>query len=105
PSLTLTLTRVGERDIAVLRGPEPDYRWRELAADVTELAKRLGVTSWASLGAIPAAVPHTRPVPVLATASAQGLLPEGIRQGPDGVLRVPAAALSVFEHAMAAAGI
>ncbi|MGH2446262.1 MAG: PAC2 family protein [Candidatus Limnocylindria bacterium] len=105
PQLLLTATRIGERDLLVLRGPEPDYRWRELTADVIEVARRLGAVSWASLGAIPAAVPHTRPVPILATASASGLLPEGIRQGPDGVLRVPSAALSVLEHASGTNGI
>lgn len=103
--LTVTATRVAERDLLVLTGPEPDYRWRELAADVVELARHFGAVSWASLGAIPAAVPHTRPVPVLATASASGLLPDGIRQGPDGLLRVPSAALSVLELTVAAAGI
>jgi len=103
--LRLTASRVGERDLLILSGPEPDYRWRELAIDVVELAKRLGVASWASLGAIPAAVPHTRPVPILATASAPGLLPEGIRQGPDGLLRVPAALLSVLELAASTSGI
>ena len=105
PKLEMTATRIGGRDLLVLRGPEPDYRWRELSADLVELAKRLGVVSWVSLGAIPAAVPHTRPVPILATASAAGLLPEGIRQGPDGLLRVPSAALSVLELAVAASGI
>jgi proteasome assembly chaperone (PAC2) family protein len=105
PKLEMTATRLGGRDLIVLRGPEPDYRWRELTADVMEVAKRLGVASWASLGAIPAAVPHTRPVPILATASAAGLLPEGIRQGPDGLLRVPSACLSVLELAAAANGI
>jgi len=105
PKLELTANRIGERDLLVLSGPEPDYRWRELAADVVELAKRLGVASWASLGAIPAAVPHTRPVPILATASAKGLLPEGIRQGPDGLLRVPSAALSVLEMTAGANGV
>ncbi len=105
PELRLVAARMGGRELLVLVGPEPDYRWRELASDVVELAKRLGVASWASLGAIPAAVPHTRPVPVLATASAPGLLPEGIRQGPDGLLRVPSAALSVFELAVSASGI
>jgi len=103
--LTLKAARVGDRDLLVLTGPEPDYRWRELSVDVVELARRLGVISWASLGAIPAAVPHTRPVPVLATSSGPHLLPEGIRQGPDGLLRVPSAALSVLELAIAAAGI
>ncbi|HEY8169527.1 MAG TPA: PAC2 family protein [Candidatus Limnocylindria bacterium] len=105
PALELRAVRIGERDLLVLMGPEPDYRWRELSAAVVEVAKRLGVVSWASLGAIPAAVPHTRPVPILATASAAGLLPEGIRQGPDGVLRVPSACISVLELGAAAAGL
>jgi hypothetical protein len=105
PRLQLLAARIGERDLLILRGPEPDYRWRELTADAIELAKRLGVASWASLGAIPAAVPHTRPVPILATASASGLLPDGIRQAPDGVLRVPSAALSVLELTAAANGM
>jgi hypothetical protein len=105
PKLELTANRIGEQDLLVLSGPEPDYRWRELAGDVIELAKRLGVASWASLGAIPAAVPHTRPVPILATASANGLLPEGIRQGPDGLLRVPSAVLSVLEMTAGTNGI
>ncbi len=105
PALVARGLTIGERDIVVLTGPEPDYRWRELSEAVVSLAHQLGVASWASLGAIPAAVPHTRPVPILATASATGLLPEGIRQGPDGMLRVPSAALSVFELSVASAGI
>ena len=105
PQLTVTATTIEDRELLVLTGPEPDYRWRELAEAAIELARRFGVASWASLGAIPAAVPHTRPVPILATASASGLLPAGIRQGPDGLLRVPSAALSVLELSAAEAGI
>ena len=105
PELQLTGVAVEGRELLILTGPEPDYRWRELSDAVVGLARRFGVVSWVSLGAIPAAVPHTRPVPVLATASAPGLLPSGIRQGPDGMLRVPAAALSVLELAMSSAGL
>ena len=105
PELRLVGVTVEDRELLVLSGPEPDYRWRELADAVVALGRRLGAVGWASLGAIPAAVPHTRPVPVLATASAPGLLPSGIRQGPDGLLRVPSAALSVLELAVASAGI
>jgi hypothetical protein len=72
---------------------------------ITDLAHRLGVVQWVSLGAIPAAVAHTRPVPILATASAPGLLREDAMQGPQGLLRVPAAALSVIEMAVAEGGI
>jgi proteasome assembly chaperone (PAC2) family protein len=105
PALSVSAVRVQDRDLLVLRGPEPDYRWRELSTQVVDLVRELGAASWVSLGAIPAAVPHTRPVPILATASAPGLLPEGIRQGPDGLLRVPSAAISVLELSVAAAGI
>jgi proteasome assembly chaperone (PAC2) family protein len=105
PALRVIAVRVEERDLLVLTGPEPDYRWRELSSDVVALVKELNVSSWVSLGAIPAAVPHTRPVPILATASGPGLLPDGIRQGPDGLLRVPSAALSVFELAVSTTGV
>jgi hypothetical protein len=105
PELTLRRTPVGGRDLLVLSGSEPDFRWRELGQDLQELALRLGVVEWVSLGSIPTAVPHTRPVPILATASREGLLREEEQQGPAGLLRVPGAALSTVEMAVASAGI
>lgn len=105
PRLAMTSTRVADRDLLVLTGAEPDFVWNELADAVVALCQRLGVTSWVSLGAIPSTVAHTRPVPVLGTASASGLLPAGVSQGPIGHLRVPAAALSVLEFAVSSAGI
>lgn len=105
PELTLRAARLGERDLLVLTGPEPDFRWHELSSDVTQLVKDLAVSTWVSLGSIPAAVAHTRPVPVLGTASVRGLLPEGVSQGPEGRLRVPSAALSVLELGVSQGGI
>jgi PAC2 family len=105
PELTLRATKVGERDLLVLSGAEPDYRWHELANDVVALAQHLGVAQWISLGAIPAAVPHTRPVPILGTESKSGLLRGSVLPGPEGVLRVPAAAISVFDISVSKAGI
>ncbi|MGQ0670756.1 MAG: PAC2 family protein [Actinomycetota bacterium] len=105
PELALRRSHIGGRDLLVLFGPEPDFRWKELGHDVLELALRLGVVEWISLGAIPAAVAHTRPVPVLATASKPGLLREDQPQGPEGLLRVPSAALSVVELAVSGSGI
>jgi proteasome assembly chaperone (PAC2) family protein len=105
PELILRSTRVSERDLLVLTGAEPDYRWHELSADIADLARQLGVTEWISLGAIPAAVPHTRPVPILGTASEPGLLRGGVQPGPQGTLTVPAAAISVLDIAMTKAGI
>jgi hypothetical protein len=105
PELTIKRVRAGERDLLILSGAEPDFRWRELGDDVLELAIRLGVVEWVSLGAIPAAVPHTRPVPILATASKPGLLHHDESVGPQGLLRVPAAALSTLEHATSGGGL
>ena len=105
PELTLRASKVGEHDLLVFTGAEPDYRWHELSADVAGLAVQLDVSQWISLGAIPAAVPHTRPVPILGTESRDGLLRGGIAPGPDGVLRVPSAAISIFDIAVSKAGI
>jgi proteasome assembly chaperone (PAC2) family protein len=105
PELTIRSTRISERDLLILTGAEPDYRWHELSSDVVEIARRLGVAEWISLGAIPAAVPHTRPVPILGTASEPGLLRGGVQPGPEGTLRVPSAAISVFDISITSAGI
>ncbi len=104
PELTLRRVRLGERDVLVLSGAEPDFRWHEFSEAVLELVERLGVEGWVSLGAIPAAVPHTRPVPILGTTSRPGLLRGEVQPGPDGLLRVPAAALSVLEMSVARSG-
>ncbi len=105
PDLSLRRARIGERDVLVLTGPEPDFRWRELADDLALFARQMEVEQWISLGAIPAAVPHTRPVPVLGTESSPGLLRGDIAPGPQGLLRVPSAAISVFDVAVAEAGV
>src|SRR3954471_20560673 len=105
PELVIKRSRVGDRDVLVLSGPEPDYRWRELADAAVDIAQRLEIAEWISLGAIPAAVPHTRPVPVLGTASRAGLLRGDIAAGPEGTLRVPSACISVLDYAVSRAGI
>ena len=98
--LDLRAVQFGERDVLVLTGPEPDFRWHQLTDEIVALAEQLKVSSWVSLGAIPATVAHTRPVPVLGTASIEGILPPDVSAGPAGHLRVPAALLSVLELAI-----
>jgi PAC2 family len=105
PELAVRRTTVGEHDLLVLTGPEPDDRWQGFGAAVVELAHRLGVEEWVSLGSIPAAVPHTRSVPILGTTSEPGRLRGDVQPGPAGLLKVPAAAVSVLEMAMAKGGI
>lgn len=105
PQLRVLHRRFADRDVLVLSGAEPDYRWQELSRELVMLAEDLGVTEWMTLGAIPAAVPHTRPVTILGVASREGLLRGGVEPGPTGAMRVPAAAVSVVDLAVAQAGI
>ena len=105
PALTMRRKRVEDRDVLILTGAEPDFKWRRFAADLVEIARQLEVREWISLGAIPAAVPHTRPVPILGTASRPGLLKGDVQAGPQGLLRVPAACISVVDMAISRSGI
>jgi len=105
PAMALHHTRLDDRDVLVLTGHEPDFRWQELAEDLLDLARRFGVAEWISLGAIPAAVPHTRPVMLMGTQSGPGLLRGDVQAGPTGLLRVPSAVLSVIDIAIARGGV
>jgi hypothetical protein len=102
PELSVMRRRLPERDLFVLTGPEPDYRWKEFSEDVLELALRIGIIEHVSLGAIPSAVPHTVQTPVMMTASSGELIKGGPNQG---LLRVPAAAVSLIEWTIAQNGI
>lgn len=103
--LVVRHVRIADRDLLVLVGAEPDYRWREFTSGVVEIARALEVAEWISLGAIPAAVPHTRPVPIIGTEAAPGLLRGDVSPGPAGVLRVPSALVSALELEVSTAGI
>ncbi len=103
PRLTLTRRHLPERDLFVLTGPEPDFRWEEFASDVRELALRIGIVEHVSLGAIPSAVPHTAATPVMMTASTDELMKGAAPT--EGLLRVPAAAVSLVEWTLAEIGI
>lgn len=56
------------RDVVLIQGIEPSTRWRSYTVELLEFAERLGVTTFVTLGALLADVPHTRPIPVTATS-------------------------------------
>ncbi|WP_137726061.1 PAC2 family protein [Prescottella subtropica] len=58
----------GDRDVVLLRGIEPNMRWRSFCAELLEFVEELGVHTVVILGALLADTPHTRPVPVTGTA-------------------------------------
>lgn len=58
----------------LLAGPEPDLQWERFADAVRELVERFGVGLTVGLGAVPMAVPHTRPATVTAHATRRELI-------------------------------
>lgn len=58
----------GKRDIVLLRGIEPNMRWRSFCEDLIELIEDLKIHTVVILGALLADTPHTRPVPVTGSA-------------------------------------
>ena len=81
------------RDGVILLGIEPNTRWRTFAAEISGLAKDLGVELVVTLGALLADVPHTRPAPVTGSASDPELVEElGLAssryEGPTGIVGI-----------------
>jgi len=79
----------------LMHGPEPDTQWEAYARSVREVVEKLHVRLTVSLGAVPMAVPHTRPVMVTNHATDPDLLiQENIWKGE---IRIPASAMSMLE--------
>jgi predicted ATP-grasp superfamily ATP-dependent carboligase len=96
PRLVLRLAKDGAGTAyLLLTGPEPDYQWERFAAAVRGLVTRFGVTLTVGLGAVPMALPHTRPL-MLTTHSAQ---PDQLETTNlwKGDIRVPGSAAAVLE--------
>jgi proteasome assembly chaperone (PAC2) family protein len=82
-----------DHDLILLRGHEPNLRWRTFAAEVMDVAASLGVEMVVTVGALLADVPHTRPTQVVSSTSdpllAEQLgLPVSRYEGPTGILGV-----------------
>ena len=82
-----------ERDLVLVRGVEPNMRWRGFCEEVLAIARDLGVAQVVTLGALLADSPHTRPVPVSGTSSDPGLsalldLEHSRYEGPTGIVGV-----------------
>src|ERR1700722_1758968 len=56
------------RDVVILRGVEPQLRWRAFSSSVLGVASALGAQMVVTLGALLADVPHTPRVPVTGAA-------------------------------------
>ncbi len=86
----------------LLAGMEPDLQWERFVTAVRLLTERLGVRRTIGLGAIPMAVPHTRPVTMTAHSNNRELIAG--HQPWVGEVQVPSSASNLLEFRMAQHG-
>ncbi len=58
-----------DHDVLLVRGLEPNMRWRAFCRELVDAADGAGVRLIVSLGALLADTPHTRPIPVSGVSS------------------------------------
>jgi len=96
PRLLVRLLRdSGGTPFLLMNGPEPDNRWEAFAAAVREVIDQLGVSRVVSMGSVPMAVPHTRPIAITPHANRADLVPGDSPWR--GELRIPSSAQSLLE--------
>jgi hypothetical protein len=93
----------GGRDVVLVRGVEPNMRWRAFCAELLTVCRTLHVEMVVTLAALLADSPHTRPVPVIGSTNDAALqralgLETPRYEGPTGIV-------GVFQDACATAGI
>jgi predicted ATP-grasp superfamily ATP-dependent carboligase len=91
------------RDVVLLRGVEPNMRWRGFCEEILDACRILGVESVITLAALLGDAPHTRPVPVKGTSidpllRARLNLEPSSYSGPTGIV-------GVFQDACAQVGL
>lgn len=95
-----------DHDVVFLLGPEPDMRWEAFCAAVVAACRHLGVEKVLTLGAYPAAAPHTRPTTVtVARNIAAEDVPSGTTAGPVPSYTGPIGAQIMLLHRMGEAGL
>jgi proteasome assembly chaperone (PAC2) family protein len=95
PTTRLSIARPpsSDTDLVLIRGLEPNMRWRSFTDELIEAVHALGSDMVVTLGALLADSPHTRPVPISgtagdpATAARLGLEPSRY-EGPTGIVGV-----------------
>ncbi|MEA1902374.1 MAG: PAC2 family protein [Actinomycetota bacterium] len=103
PRNEIHAVRGHERDLVVVLGEEPHYRWKIFTKEVVEVLTGLGIERAVTMGAFIGQVAHTLPVPLVGSStrpdslSMHGLLPSGY-EGPTGIV-------GVLNHAFGNAGI
>src|SRR5579884_3625714 len=92
PAIELYEARV-PRDLILLSGSEPSFRWRTFTKVIVDLVEAIGVQLVVTVGALLADVPHTRPTSITGLASDPALvarlgLAASSYEGPTGIVGI-----------------
>ncbi len=90
-----------DRDFVLILGIEPNMKWPQFTREILGLAAELDVELVITMGALLSDNPHSRPVPISATASDRELLSElqldvSHYEGPTGIVGVLSQACAQF---------
>ncbi|WP_392391030.1 PAC2 family protein [Nocardioides sp. LHD-245] len=82
-----------DRDVILVRGIEPNMRWRQFTDEILETIADLGTELFVTIGALLSDSPHTRPIPVSGSATEAHLmdrlvLEQSTYEGPTGIVGV-----------------
>ncbi len=95
PAVELFEARIprAPRDLIVITGSEPSFRWRTFSKLIVELVEALGAQLVVTLGSLLADVPHTRAISVTGLASDPALiarlgLTSSSYEGPTGIVGI-----------------
>ncbi len=93
PTTEVLIARLPERDLVLIGGPEPNYRWQEYTNRLVSMVRSVQPELVVLLGALLTDAPHSRPVPVAGTASSPELaidlgLEVSDYEGPTGIVGV-----------------
>jgi predicted ATP-grasp superfamily ATP-dependent carboligase len=103
PELALHLLRdQAERPFLLLSGPEPDHEWNLFTEAMLAISARLGTGPAISFLGIPAGMPHTRPLGVIAHATREDLMAG--HQRLRSRIQVPGSAAALLELRFGEAG-
>jgi hypothetical protein len=103
PELGLHLIRdTSDKAFLLLTGPEPDHEWELFAAAALKVAERLNAGPVINFLGIPAGVPHTRPLGVIAHGTREGLV-TGSQRLPNRI-QLPGSAAALMELRFGDAG-
>ncbi len=103
PTTRFYLARLPGRDVVLMRGVEPNMRWRGFCEELLGACRDLKVVTVVTLAALLGDAPHTRPVPVRGTSSDANMrdrytMEPSSYTGPTGIV-------GVFQDACTQAGI